>query len=140
MKKILLIALISLTLTSISFAYDLKSNMMLLNAELSEVQRTLIASDKNDLKLAVERFSKHALDLLGNKKEFAKMLPDNKKSKANEAVMAAQIIKFNTQIIQDAIANRYNKNGQQRREEAQRAYTYIEHACFRCHNIVRDNY
>jgi len=31
-----------------------------------------------------------------------------------------------------------HKSGITRREESQRAFTYIEHACFRCHNIVRD--
>ena len=62
-----------------------------------------------------------------------------KKYKSKEAVTAAQIISVNTQIIIDAIENKYNHTGRKRREDAQRAYTYIEHACFRCHNIVRDD-
>jgi len=70
--------------------------------------------------------------------KFKAMLPKDKQSRANEAVMAANIIEHNVQIILDATANKYKQSGKVRREEAQRAYTYIEHACFRCHNIVRD--
>lgn len=138
-KKTVIIGLIALTFTSLS-AYDLKSNMLLLNAELGEVQRSFITSDQNAVKSSIERFATHAQELLGNKEKFAALLPDDKKSKANEAVMSAQIISHNVQIILDAIENKYNQSGRIRREEAQRAYTYIEHACFRCHNIVRDNY
>jgi len=139
MRKLLLIAVFALALsvTSVS-AYDLKSNMLLLNTQLREVQQGFITSDKEAIKVSIERFAKHANDLLGDKEKFGEMLPKNKKYKANEAVMSAQIIAHNVQIILDAIANKYNQSGKIRREESQRAYTYIEHACFRCHNIVRD--
>ncbi|WP_373036484.1 hypothetical protein [Sulfurimonas sp.] len=139
MKKILLTSVVALALsvTSVS-AYELKSNMQLLNAELREVQQGFITSDKDGVKSAIERFAKHANELLGNKEKFEKMLPANKKHKSNEAVMSAQIIAHNVQIILDAVENKYNQSGKLRREESQRAYTYIEHACFRCHNIVRD--
>ena len=119
-------------------AYDLKTNMLLLNAELSEVQQGFIASNQEAVSSAIKRFAKDANELLGNKEKFAAMLPDGKKSRANEAVIAAQIIATNTQIIIDAIDNKYKHSDKRRREDAQRAYTYIEHACFRCHNVVRD--
>jgi cytochrome c556 len=138
-KSIIAVGLATLLSSSLS-AYDLKSNMLLLNAELSEVQRAFIASDQSGVEQSVKRFAQHAQDLLGNKEKFSAMLPEKKKNKANEAVMSAQIISHNVQIILDAIENKYNQSGQVRREEAQRAYTYIEHACFRCHNIVRDEY
>ena len=138
-KKRVIIGLIAMAFTSLS-AYDLKSNMLLLNAELAEVQRAFIASDQSGVKNSIERFATHAQELLGNKEKFAVLLPKNKQNKANEAVMSAQIISHNVGIILDAIDNKYNQSGIIRREEAQRAYTYIEHACFRCHNIVRDNY
>ncbi|MGB6020555.1 MAG: hypothetical protein WBF77_13265 [Sulfurimonadaceae bacterium] len=128
-----------LSFTSLS-AYDLKSNMLQLNTELSEVQRAFLSSDKEGVKNSINRFAQHAQELLGNKEKFAEMLPKEKKHKANEAVMSAQIISHNVQIILDAVDNKYNQSGQIRREESQRAYTYIEHACFRCHNIVRDEY
>ena len=141
MSKIIIPTMLSLLLsiTSLS-AYDLKSNMLLLNAELSEVQRTFITSDQEGVRDSINRFAKHAKELLGSKEKFKAMLPKDKQSKANEAVMAAQIIEHNVQIILDAISNKHNQSGRIRREESQRAYTYIEHACFRCHNIVRDNY
>lgn len=139
MKKVLLRGVLALTLsfTSVS-AYDLRSNMLLLNADLRDVQQSFISSDKEGVKNSIERFAKHANELLGNKEKFEQMLPENKKHKSNEAVMSAQIIAHNVQIILDAVENKYNQSGKLRREESQRAYTYIEHACFRCHNIVRD--
>ncbi|MEN4046429.1 hypothetical protein [Sulfurimonas sp. NWX367] len=139
MRKLLLISVFALTLSVTSAsAYNLKSNMILLNTELREVQQGFITSDKEGIKVSIERFAKHANDLLADKEKFEEMLPENKKHKANEAIMSAQIIAHNVQIILDAIANKYNQSGKLRREESQRAYTYIEHACFRCHNIVRD--
>lgn len=136
---VIAIAALALSFNSLS-AYDLKSNMQLLNTELSEVQRGFIVSDQAVVKKSIERFAKDAQELLGNKDKFAAMLPADKKAKANEAVMSAQIIDHNVKIILEAIDNKGNKSGKIRREEAQTAYTYIEHACFRCHNIVRDKY
>lgn len=126
-----------LSITSL-FGYDLKSNMILLNTELGEVQRNLIKSNDAGAKRSILRFAKHANELLGNEKKFQKLLPENKKHNANEAVMSAHIIAHNVQIVLDALDNRYKQPLRVRREEAQRAYTYIEHACFRCHNEVRD--
>lgn len=139
LKKALLTLCTSMLFTSLH-AYDLKSNMLLLNAELSEVQRGFITSDQDGVEKSIKSFAKHVQELLGSKEKFAAMLPKNKQHKANEAVMSAQIINYNVQIILDAIENKHNQSGIVRREEAQRAYTYIEHACFRCHNIVRDEY
>ena len=139
-KKLLLLTLSALafSFTSLS-AYDLKSNMLLLEAELSEVQRNFIISDMKGVQESILRFDKHAQELFGSKEQFRALLPREKKSKVGEAVMAAQIIKHNVEIILGEIENKHKHSGTRRREEAQRAYTYIEHACFRCHNIVRDN-
>lgn len=138
-KKILLTGLVTLGLTATSaLAYDLKTNMQLLGAEMAVLQHGFMNSDMQGVKAAVEKLSQHSEELLGNKEKFKEMLPKNKKHKASEAVMSAEIIAHNVQIIQDAIENKLNKSGLTRREESQRAYTYIEHACFRCHNIVRD--
>jgi len=139
MKKIVLTGLVTLGLftTSVS-AYDLKVNMQLLGAEMAVLQQGFMNSDMPGVKAAVEKLAKHSEELLGNQKKFKEMLPENKKNKSNEAVMSAQIIAHNVQIIRDQIENKLNQSGITRREESQRAYTYIEHACFRCHNIVRD--
>lgn len=139
MKKILMTSVLAVLLSGTSlFAYDLKVNMQLLNADLNVVKEGFITSDKEGVGVAIERLAKHTQELLGNQEKFAEMLPKNKKSKAKEAVMSAQIIAHNVQIIRDAISNKFNESERIRREEAQRAYTYIEYACFRCHNIVRD--
>ena len=140
-KKLLLSTLATLALSTTSLsAYDLKSNMLLLEAELAEVQRNFIRSDQKGVQDSVKRFADHAKELFGNKEQFKAMLPREKKSKVSEAVMAAQIIQHNVDVILGEIENKHKHSGARRREEAQRAYTYIEHACFRCHNIVRDNY
>jgi arsenate reductase-like glutaredoxin family protein len=139
MKKVLLTSVMAWVLSSLSLgAYDLKINMQLLNADLNIVKEGFMTSDKEGLATAIERLAKHTEELLGNQEKFAEMLPKNKKGKAKEAKMSAQIIAHNIQIIRDSIANKLNQSEIIRREEAQRAYTYIEHACFRCHNIVRD--
>ena len=139
MKKVLLTSLVTLVLSGASLnAYDLKVNMQLLNSDLNIVKEGFMTSDKEGVAVAIERLAKHTEELLGNQEKFAKMLPEKKKGKAREAKMSAQIIAHNIQIIRDAIANKFKQSETIRREEAQRAYTYIEHACFRCHNIVRD--
>jgi len=139
MKKVLLTSLVTLVLSGASLnAYDLKVNMQLLNSDLNIVKEGFMTSDKEGVGVAIERLAKHTEELLGNQEKFAKMLPEKKKGKAREAKMSAQIIAHNIQIIRDAIANKFKQSETIRREEAQRAYTYIEHACFRCHNIVRD--
>ena len=139
MKKVLLTSLVTLLVSGASLgAYDLKVNMQLLNADLNIVKEGFMTSDKEGVAVAIERLAKHTEALLGNQEKFAQMLPEKKKGKAKEAKMSAQIIAHNIQIIRDAIANKFSQSETIRREEAQRAYTYIEHACFRCHNIVRD--
>ncbi len=139
-KRALTAGLIALALSTTSLsAFDLKSNMLMLNAELNEVQQGFMTSNEAGVSDAIKRFAKDAKDLLGNKDKIASMLPKGKEHKANEAVNSARIIAHNVQIIQDAIANKHKQSERVRREEAQRAYTYIEHACFNCHNIVRDN-
>ena len=112
LNKILFSSFFSLILffTSLS-AYDLKSNMLLLNAELSEVQRAFITSNQQGVINSIKRFASHAKELLGNKEKFKAMLPKDKQSRANEAVMAANIIEHNVQIILDATANKYKQSG-----------------------------
>jgi hypothetical protein len=141
LKNVIISGLVAFMLSATSLsAYDLKSNMQQLESELIDVQKAFIRSDSEGVRNSINRFAKHSQDLLGNKEKFAQMLPEGKKHKASTAVMSAQIISFNVQIILDSIDNKYNQPGQLRREEAQRAYSYIEGACFRCHNVVRDNY
>ena len=138
--SLLTLSIATLISSTSLFAEDnsLKADMHKLNAELREIQQGFITSDKNGVDASVKTFAKHVQELLGNEKRITAMLPENKKSKSAEAVMSAKIIAHNVQIIQDAIDNKFNQSERIRREESQRAYTYIEHACFRCHNLVRD--
>ena len=137
--KILLAGLAFFIMTTAAQAeFDLKDNMLKLNAELWEVQQGFITNNKEGVKDAIKRFSKDAHDLLSNKSKIEKMLPEGKRHKANMAVNAARKIAKNIQIIEDAIENKRNEPMLKRQEDAQRAYTYIELACFHCHNLVRD--
>lgn len=138
-RKALVIGLIALSMSATTLtAYDLKSNMLKLNVELSEIQQGIMTSNEEALADAVARFVKDADDLLSNKDKIAEMLPAGKKHKANIAVNTAHIIDVNVQIIEDSLSNKHNLSKVRRKEDAQRAYTYIEHACFNCHNLVRD--
>ena len=69
-KKILgFLLTIGLSITSAS-AYDLKTNMMLLNAELSEVQQGFISSNMAGVNSAIRRFKKDAQELLGDEEKI----------------------------------------------------------------------
>lgn len=137
--KVITAGLMTLLMSATALnAYDLKSNMLKLNTELSEIQQGIMTSNEAALADAVDRFVKDADELLSNKDKIAAMLPKGKKNKANIAVNTAHIIDVNIQIIKDSLTNKYNLPHVRRQEDAQRAYTYIEHACFNCHNLVRD--
>jgi len=130
---------LALSITCLSATDNqLKSDMQTLNTELRDIQYGFMSSNKDGVEASIKTFAKHVQELLGDEDKIAGMLPKEKKHKSKEAVMSAQIIAHNVQIIQDAIDNKFNQSERIRREESQRAYTYIEHACFRCHNIVRD--
>jgi len=131
--------MVMMLLTAVSLsAYDLRSNMLLLNTELSEVQQAIMTSNMEGLSNALKRFAHDAEALLGNKDEFAAMLPKAKEHKAKIAVDAAHVIAYNVQVIEDAISNKNQLSEKKRKEEAQRAYSFITRACFNCHNVVRD--
>ena len=71
MKKILVSAIVTLAMSGSSlFAYDLKTNMQLLNADLGAVRNAFITSDMNGVKSSIQRFAKHSQELLGNKDKF----------------------------------------------------------------------
>lgn len=140
MKNVFLFAFITLLTmaTAANAEFDLKDNMLKLSTELSEVQQGFMTNNTDGVKDAVKRLSEDTHNLLSNKSKIEKMLPENKRHKAKVAVNAARKIARNVQIIEDAIANKRNEPLLMRQKEAQRAYTYIEMACFDCHNIVRD--
>ncbi|MFA6759517.1 MAG: hypothetical protein WCR69_00535 [Sulfuricurvum sp.] len=140
LKKIVMATLLTLSSTAMAQEFNLKENMLQLNAEMLDVRNGFMISDPDLVKVSILKFQRHVLDLLGDKKTFEQMLPKAQKHKAGEAIMSANIINYNVEIILDTISNKKNQSGLTRREVSQRAYSYIEQACFRCHNLVRDKY
>lgn len=147
-KRILITTLAVLTAAAnLSAAeYDLRANMLKLNAELGEIQRGIMTSDKGVVAAALERFSEDVNDLLSDegfsfKKKVYEMFPEdmkNKKHKVTVAMKEARTMKNNIQKIQDAIDNKDEETQLARKRVAQEAYLNIAGACFECHNLVRD--
>lgn len=68
-KRILISAMVIATALTTSLSaseYDLRANMLKLNAELSEVQRGIMNSDKLVTTTALESFSEDVSDLLSD--------------------------------------------------------------------------
>ena len=144
-KSIIVTSIFAILLGSTSLMaqenFDLKSNMMKLNAELNELQRGLIKGDEKRVNIALERFSKDSDDLLGDRENMLKMLPADlkkRKHKANLAVDSARKIKVNVEYIREALENKEGCSIRKRQAKAQEAYLNIVNACFKCHNLARD--
>ncbi|MBU0720887.1 hypothetical protein KJ877_06050 [bacterium] len=133
---------LALGISSLSASeFDLKTNMFKLNAELNELQRGFISSDKKGISIILNSFAKDAEELLGNRDQMIDMLPkdmDSKKHKVNIAVDSARKIKTSVATIREAIENKEGLSVRKRQAIAQEAYLNIVGACFNCHNLVRD--
>jgi len=119
--------------------FNLKYNMLKLNADMGEARERMIRNDKAGALDVFKRLKTEVHDLLSNKQKIESLLPPGKKQKSNIALESAKTIVENIELIEDA----YGKNERQlsdlkRQVKAQRAYTSIELACFHCHNLVRD--
>lgn len=119
--------------------FDLKYNMLKLNAEMGEARERMIRNDRTGALEVFKRLKTEVHDLLSNKSKIESLLPPEKKHKSDIAVESAKTIAENIEFIEDA----YGENKRQlspikRQIKAQRAYTTIEIACFHCHNLVRD--
>lgn len=120
-------------------AFNLKFNMLKLNAELGEVRERMIRNDKAGALDVLKRLKVEAHDLLSNKSKIESLLPPEKRHKSGVALESAQIIADNIWVIEDAYGENTRKLTPLKRQvKAQRAYTSIELACFHCHNVVRD--
>jgi NTP pyrophosphatase (non-canonical NTP hydrolase) len=130
---------LSATLCAAEEAFDLKINMLKLNAEVGEAREAMIRNEKEAALDAFRRLKADANELLSNKSKIESLLPAEKRNKADVAVESARKIAKNVEIIEDAFgANKRNVSPLKRQATAQRAYTSIEVACFHCHNLVRD--
>ena len=138
-KTVLSALVISAAALAAEEAFDLKINMLKLNAEVGEAREAMIRNEKEAALDALRRLKADANDLLSNKSKIESLLPADKKNKADIAVESARKIAQNVDIIEDAFGeNRRNLSPLKRQATAQRAYTSIEVACFHCHNLVRD--
>lgn len=143
-NRLLITGLLALTVVTSSLSatdFDLRSNMIKLNSELNDLQRAFMTSDKKAVVVALDRLSKDANDLLGNKEKMLEALPndmDKRKHKVNVAIQNARSIEVNANTIREAIAAKDKLSVLKRQAIAQKAYTNILNSCFECHNLVRD--
>jgi len=141
MKKVMMTALLALSvpLCAADKKFDLKYNMLKLNAEMGSARESMIRNDREEALEIFKRLKTEVHDLLSNKKKIESLLPPSKKHKSNIAVESAKTIVENIELIEDAYgANTRELSPLRRQVKAQRAYTSIELACFHCHNLVRD--
>ncbi len=139
MKKIGLIAIAFFVMgTQNVSAYDLKKNMFWLNSEFKDVQQGFMTSDPKKVLRSIKTFSGSAKEMLADKDAIRHMFPKGKEKQVTEATNAAKVIEVSVQVIIDEIENKEKHSELVRRENSQSAYIAIESACFRCHNIVRD--
>jgi hypothetical protein len=119
--------------------FDLKYNMLKLNAEMGAARERMIRNDREGALEVFKRLKTEVHDLLSNKSKIESLLPPEKKHKSHIAVEAAKTIVDSIELIEDAYGeNRRQLSALKRQIKAQRAYTTIEIACFHCHNLVRD--
>ncbi|WP_345971340.1 hypothetical protein WCX72_05675 [Sulfurimonas sp. HSL1-6] len=141
MVKIVLMALIAfgVQLHAADQKFNLKFNMLKLNAEMGSARESMIRNDRAEALKVFKRLKTEVHDLLSNKEKIESMLPPEKKQKSSIALESAKLIAENIELIEDAYGeNTRDLTPRKRQIKAQRAYTSIELACFHCHNLVRD--
>jgi len=141
MLKVVMIALVAMgvQLMAAEQKFNLKFNMLKLNAEMGEAREYMIRNDRVEALKVFKRLKTEVHDLLSNKEKIESMLPPEKKQKSNIALESAKMIAENIELIEDAYGpNTRDLTPRKQQIKAQRAYTSIELACFHCHNLVRD--
>jgi len=137
MTAVLLAA--SVQLCAAEQKFDLKYNMLTLNAEMGAARESMIRNDRKGALEVFKRLKVEVHDLLSNKSKIESLLPPEKKNKSSIALESAKMIAENIEFIEDAYGpNTRDLSPLKRQIKAQRAYTSIEIACFHCHNLVRD--
>lgn len=133
------------TTTSSAADFDLRANMLKMNAELAEVTRGFMKSDKVAVGSALDLLAADVNNLLSDeglsyKKRVYDMFPEemaNKKHKVGIAMKAGREMKQSIEKIREMIADETSTQ-LTRKRTAQEAYAKIVGACFECHNLVRD--
>ena len=139
LKKVLLSGLVSLSLATGVNAngFDLKTNMDMLAATFNGVQKGFLTNDKKATLAALDRFQKEMNELLGDKKNIERLLPNEIKHKASMATNAATSINQYADEIRTILKDK-NMRMINRQNRSQKAFVNIQKQCFRCHNMVRD--
>jgi hypothetical protein len=143
-KNFLFAGLLVLSLFVPSFSaneFDLRTNMLKLNSELNNLQRAFMTNNEEAVEVSLDRLADDAQDLLGSKEKMLGALPKDmkkRKHKVNVALKSAREIATNVKIIKQALLDNSKISPLKRQVKAQKAYTNIVHACFKCHNLVRD--
>lgn len=139
LKKVLLSGLVSLSLaTGVSAnGFDLKTNMNMLSATLSDVERGFMTNDKASTLVALDKFQKEMNTLIGDKENITRLLPKDLKHKAPMATNTATMINKYVEEIKVILIDK-NMRMINRQNKSQKAFLNIQGQCFRCHNMVRD--
>jgi len=140
-RSIVITALLAMSvqLCAAEQTFDLKYNMLMLNAQMGEAREYMIRNNKKESLEVFIRLKKEVHDLLSNKSKIESLLPPEKKNRSDVALESAKMIMDNIEVIEDAYGdNKRDMSPLKRQIKAQRAYTSIELACFHCHNLVRD--
>ncbi len=139
LKKVLIGGLLSFAIVSSASAnsYDLKTNMDLLASTFSDVQQGFLTNNEEVTLASLVKFQKEIDELLGDKDNITKLLPDDLKHKASMATNTATMIdKYIAEI--KSILNDKKMPMIDRQNKSQKAFVNIQVQCFRCHNMVRD--
>jgi len=138
LKKTLLTVVLSLGLASSLYAGDqLRADMQILSATMSDVQFGFFKNDKVATLAAVMKLNKETSEILGDKKTITALLPDEVKYKASIAINSADMISRYAKEIEDVL-NDKNMKAIEKEMKTQRSFLDIQNQCFRCHNLVRD--
>ncbi len=138
-KKVLVSGLVSLSIVSSVSAngYDLKTNMAMLSATFSSVEQGFLTNDKKATLKALDSFQKEVDELLGDKKNITRLLPEDLKHKSSMATNTATSIDKYIDEIRVILKDK-NMRMINRQNRSQKAFVNIQQQCFRCHNMVRD--
>lgn len=138
-KKVLVSGLVSLSIVSSVSAngYDLKTNMTMLSATFSSVEQGFLTNDKKATLKALDSFQKEIDELLGDKKNIERLLPEDLKHKSSMATNTATSIDKYIDEIRVILKDK-NMRMINRQNRSQKAFVNIQQQCFRCHNMVRD--
>ena len=138
-KKVLVSGLVSLSIVSSVSAngYDLKTNMTMCLPHFQVQSKAFLTNDKKATLKALDSFQKEIDELLGDKKNIERLLPEDLKHKSSMATNTATSIDKYIDEIRVILKDK-NMRMINRQNRSQKAFVNIQQQCFRCHNMVRD--